>query len=42
MKFPALLLPLSLTGTENSSRDLSQTLSAAPGAREQTEHPATL
>lgn len=42
MKFPALLLPLSLTGKENSSRGVSQTMPAALGAREQTELHATI
>lgn len=42
MKFPTVLLPLSLTGKENSSREVRQTLPAAPGAREQTEPHAML
>lgn len=42
MNFPAALLPLSLTGKENSSRDGSQTLPAAPGTREQSELHAML
>lgn len=37
MKFLAVLLPLSLTGKENSSRGVSQTMPAALGAREHTE-----